>query len=445
MNRDTHASYIHVTVQCSAHVKKLPIFPPRATSQPPHTLKRPMRCATAQLVVARQGGAPSSSGRGRKTNQRPGRGRQPAPDWAKPPPRERERTASRGARTGGGSPAAGAERARKAPRARDDDDVTVPKAFKALDAERARELTRSFVDASVGTDVFDGERVVTPQECLHYERNGHVCIRKAIDDAFACNPMVRALTTEIMSRRLEAYQHRVAVLCPGVNARDIQSVDDAKSALKKHSQEDVGFLQTFNLHRDVESDARKYILSKRFAKIAADLLGCEKVRLYQSCVFVKEPGMDQTNWHSDLNMVPLDTNDFITLWIPLRSLDEDDAALHFASKSHRDFALPYWRTLAGMEDDLESRYEIDTYEELDLGDLTAHHGFTLHWSPPQPEDSVPRFALSICYFADGAKRMDAKHLRRSPHEEDLWSYESWLKDIKPGAVARHPELPLVWP
>jgi hypothetical protein len=407
-----------------------------------------MRAATAPVVVARQGGTPSSSGRGRKTNQRTGRARQPAPDWAKPPSRERatSSTTSRQRTSGGSATASASPRAaQKPPRARDDAEVNVPSAFKTVDAVRERELAHSFNDASVGTDVFAGERQVTLEERLHYERDGHVCIRKAIDDAFACNPMVRALTTEIMSRRLEAYKHRVAVLCPGVNARDVQSVDDAKSVLKKHSHEDVGFLQTFNLHRDVKSDAREYILSKRFAKIAADLLGCEKVRLYQSCVFVKEPGMAETNWHSDLNMVPLDTNEFITLWIPLRSLDEDDAALHFASKSHRDFALPYWRTLAGMEDDLESRYEIDTYDELDLGDLTAHHGFTLHWSPPQPEDSVPRFALSICYFADGAKRMDAKHLRRSPHEEDMWSYESWLKDVKPGARARHPELPLVWP
>jgi hypothetical protein len=185
-------------------------------------------------------------------------------------------------------------------------------------------------------------------------------------------------------------------------------------------------------------------MSKRFAKIAAELMGCERARIYQSCIFVKEPGMAETNWHSDLNMVPLDTNDFVTLWIPLRSLEEDDAALHFANRSHRDFSLPYWRTLEGMED-LEGRYEIDTYDELDLGDLTAHHGWCLHWSPPQPEDCVPRYALSVCYFADGARRLDTDQLRRVPHDEDAWSYDSWLKDIKPGAVAKHPELPIVWP
>ena len=60
-----------------------------------------------------------------------------------------------------------------------------------------------------------------------------------------------------------------------------------------------------------------------------------QVRVYQSCLFVKEPGFQETNWHSDLNMVPMDTNDFVTLWMPLRDLTADDAGLVFASKSHR--------------------------------------------------------------------------------------------------------------
>jgi hypothetical protein len=38
----------------------------------------------------------------------------------------------------------------------------------------------------------------------------------------------------------------------------------------------------------------------------------------QSCVFLKEPGYAETNWHSDLRMAPLDCNHFVTAWMPLR-------------------------------------------------------------------------------------------------------------------------------
>ena len=43
-------------------------------------------------------------------------------------------------------------------------------------------------------------------------------------------------------------------------------------------------------------------------------------------------------------MAPLDTNAFVTAWLPLRDLAPSDAALEFASGSHRDFALPYWQS-----------------------------------------------------------------------------------------------------
>jgi len=410
-------------------------------------------------VVARAGGG------GRRGGTNGGRGQQQrgggAPEWARPPNEGRQRkSGGRGKppvkkRTTQDDADAGANERRSSSRTATsvndsgfgsgDKQVRASKALTTVDADGVAAL-KDFKDAGRGTKTLtEGEqRRVSAEEALQYERNGHVCIRGAVSPPTDMNPMVKAVSGEIMARRLEAYKHRVSVLCPGVGAEAVTSVEEARKILKKHSKEDVGFLQTFNLHRDEDSPATEYIMSKRFAKIAAELMGCKKVRLYQSCVFVKEPGMAETNWHSDLNMVPLDTNDFITLWIPLRSLDEGDAALHFASKSHRDFSLPYWHTLQGMED-LEGRYEIDTYDELDLGDLTAHNGWTLHWSPPQPKDAVPRYALSICYVADGARRLSARNLRRAPHEEDLWSYEGWLKDIEPGAVAKHPELPRVWP
>ncbi len=44
-------------------------------------------------------------------------------------------------------------------------------------------------------------------------------------------------------------------------------------------------------------------------------------------------------------MAPFDTNDFLTVWIPLQavpSAEEGGSGLSFASASHRDFALPFW-------------------------------------------------------------------------------------------------------
>ena len=322
-----------------------------------------------------------------------------------------------------------------------------------------------FDDSSRASDVFpsEGDRDVSLQELLAYERKGHVCIRGVLSQDEA-RPMVSDLIRETKARQLDAYRHRISVLCPGVDADAVASEAEALDVLARGSEEEVGFLQTFNLHRPTRragassadpasssSDATpcaRYILSRRLAKVAAELLGVEedeRVRLYQSCVFVKPPGFGETHWHSDANMVPLDTNRFITLWLPLRPLHEDDAALVFAGGSHRDFSLPYWHSLEGMSDLSGRGYEVESYEPLDLGDLTAHAGWCLHWSPPQPEDCPPRYALSVCYFVDGAKRLVRSACRQEPHAEDAWSYEDWLKDVGEGEPARHPALPVVYP
>jgi hypothetical protein len=141
-------------------------------------------------------------------------------------------------------------------------------------------------------------------------------------------------------------------------------------------------------------------------------------------------------------MVPLDTHAYVTCWLPLRSLSEQDSALIFASGSHRDFSLPYWRAELG---DLTGRYPVESYPLLALGDATWHAGWTLHSSPPQPKTGPPRAAMAVSFFADGARRLPpARLLQRQPHSEDAAGSAAWLRDVPEGAVARHPLLPIVF-
>ena len=155
--------------------------------------------------------------------------------------------------------------------------------------------------------------------------------------------------------------------------------------------------------------------------------------------------MGETNWHSDLAMVPLDTNSFLTAWLPLRSLTPSDAALEFASASHRDFALPFWRSEKGM-DAGKRGYVVEPPPggPLCLGDVTFHSGWTLHYSPAQPVEAPARAALAVSFFVDGARRLPPDgQLRRAVHAEDAAGCASWLSEVPHGAVARHRDLPLV--
>ena len=124
---------------------------------------------------------------------------------------------------------------------------------------------------------------------------------------------------------------------------DTLSLQQCEEALQEIDQIEIPFMQTFNLWNRV-SIAHNLIHSPILGRLAADLLGVDAVRVYQDSVFIKRPGDGPTLWHSDLNMCPFDTNDFLTIWIPLQDVpaeSEGGSGLTFATASHRDFALPY--------------------------------------------------------------------------------------------------------
>ena len=99
------------------------------------------------------------------------------------------------------------------------------------------------------------------------------------------------------------------------------------------------FLQIMNLWARDEK-VRKFVMAKRFAKIAADLLGVKNVRIYHDQALFKEPGGGPTPWHQDQYYWPIDTHNTITMWMPLVDINVDMGMLTFASGSHKTgFAL----------------------------------------------------------------------------------------------------------
>src|SRR5688500_4457978 len=58
------------------------------------------------------------------------------------------------------------------------------------------------------------------------------------------------------------------------------------------------FLKTENLFEKDET-CRRFVLARRFAKVAADLMGVDAVRLYHDQAIFKEAGGGHTPWHQD--------------------------------------------------------------------------------------------------------------------------------------------------
>ena len=169
--------------------------------------------------------------------------------------------------------------------------------------------------------------------------------------------LAEAVQSEYNHRATEAYTQKL---------REIGVSRGGKAALAKVCQEKglpVPTLQVYNLHRadrPASKVVRELATSAEMGRVAADLLGVDSVMLYQTAAFFKFAGEGETAWHSDLNTAPFDTNYMVTFWIALTDVPTlQHSPLEFASRSHKDFALPYWYTIKGMKE-LDSRGYVHT-------------------------------------------------------------------------------------
>jgi ectoine hydroxylase-related dioxygenase (phytanoyl-CoA dioxygenase family) len=166
------------------------------------------------------------------------------------------------------------------------------------------------------------------------------------------------------------------------------------------------FLQIMNLWRSDEA-VKKFVLSKRLAKIAADLMGVENVRLYHDQALFKEPGGGPTPWHQDQYYWPIDTNNTITMWMPLVDIDVDMGMLTFASGSFTkgaifDFEISDESEKAFDDYVRDNAFSISRAKTMKAGDATFHRGFTIHNAPGNDSEKM-REVMTIIYIADGAR------------------------------------------
>lgn len=202
------------------------------------------------------------------------------------------------------------------------------------------------------------------------------------------------------------------------------------------------FVQSINLWR-LDDGVKAFVWSPRFAKVAAELLGVDGVRLYHDQALFKEPGGGPTPWHQDQVYWPLDTDRTITMWMPLVDVPADVGSMTFASGSWALGDVGAYDISDASEEAVarlvaERGLSLTTYGALDAGDATFHAGWTLHRAGPNPTP-VMREVMTVIWYADGARATEPVN---DYQEFDL---RMWLKGTEPGELARGDRNPLLWP
>ena len=192
------------------------------------------------------------------------------------------------------------------------------------------------------------------------------------------------------------------------------------------------FLQIMNLWQ-ADEQVRRFVLARRFAQVAAGLLGVENVRLYHDQALFKEPGGGPTPWHQDQYYWPLDTEKTVTMWMPLVDIDADMGTLVFAAGSHHagtvfeqeisdDSALAYEQYVR------ERGFATAQAPTLRAGDATWHYGATVHRASANDSERM-REVMTIIYFADGARVTEPRHQAQRTDQQ------RWLVGLPAGALA----------
>jgi ectoine hydroxylase-related dioxygenase (phytanoyl-CoA dioxygenase family) len=210
--------------------------------------------------------------------------------------------------------------------------------------------------------------------------------------------------------------------------------------LEERSTYDKAFLQVMNLWEQSPLVGR-FVMGQRLARVAAELMEVDGVRLYHDQSLYKEPGGGITPAHADQYYWPLETDRTITAWIPLQAVPEDMGPLGFYARSQSE---SFGRDL-GISDESEGKISANMSEHgfefvcgaFDLGEVSFHSGWTFHKAGAN-RSAKPRSVMTVIY-------MDAQmKLVPAPNAIQANDRDHWCPGALPGQAINTRKNPLIW-
>ena len=252
-------------------------------------------------------------------------------------------------------------------------------------------------------------RAVTQQEIDTFWRDGVVCLRSILPVDLVA-PMAAPIDEALVGSAMADLSDMADALEAGAGAT--RMVDDEVAA----SGAPRGHFRAGTDHWLHQPEFRDFALRSPLPEVVAALLGSAQVRLYEDSVLVKEPGtQEKTGFHQDMAYFHLDGDLVCTTWVPLDVVTEEMGAVRFVAGSHldrttyrpgmfvSDLAIP---GTAGAEvpdyDQKVGDARIISFD-TEPGDMTVHHGRTIHGARGNASRTQWRRAISVRYAGDGTR------------------------------------------
>ena len=256
---------------------------------------------------------------------------------------------------------------------------------------------------------------LTKEQIEFYQQNHYIKLKQVIDAA-------------TLSFFNDAISKRVAIMSNEVKP------------LEERSTYGKAFLQLFNLWREDEV-VKNLVFSKRLAKIAAELMQADGVRIYHDQALFKEGGGGITPWHADQYYWPLETDKTITAWIPLQQTPLELGPLEFSAGSHqivegRDLEISD-ESEAAIQQKLRVTDFKHVIEPFDIGEVSFHSGWVFHRAGANTTDQM-RKVMTVIY-------MDKDMVLKNPENKNqVNDWNTWCPGARVGEVINTPINPVIY-
>jgi ectoine hydroxylase-related dioxygenase (phytanoyl-CoA dioxygenase family) len=223
-------------------------------------------------------------------------------------------------------------------------------------------------------------------------------------------------------------------------SKQVEEMNTVQTALEERTTYGKAFLQLFNLWCE-NTVIKELVFSKRIAKIAADLMQVDGVRLYHDQALFKEGGGGITPWHADQFYWPLSTDKTVTAWIPLQATPLEMGPLEFSAGSH---TIVEGRELAISDESeaiLQKKLRVTDFkhviEPFDVGEISFHSGWIFHRAGANVTDEM-RKVMTIIY-------MDKNMLLKNPENDNQKiDWETWCPGAVIGEIINSPINPVLF-
>ncbi len=228
---------------------------------------------------------------------------------------------------------------------------------------------------------------------------------------------------EVLNQETLAYYNEVIT-------EQVDRMNQEQTALEDRTTYGKAFLQLFNLWLE-NPKIKELIFSKRIAKIAADLMEVNGVRLYHDQALFKEAGGGITPWHADQYYWPLETDKTVTAWIPLQATPLEMGPLEFSAGSHTIVEGRELEIGDESEEFLQKKLRVTDFqhvvEPFDVGEISFHSGWVFHRAGANVTNAM-RKVMTIIYMDQDMK------LKNPENKNQIHDWNTWCPGAKIGEI-----------